>query len=310
MNNPLYKQFTFSAMGTRCAVMFEAPSHAEADSFKDQAIDWVHSFEREFSRFIPESLISRINQAAGRNWVELTPEAESLFALCDWFHWATQGVFDPAVSPLLQLWDYHEPRHSTPDQSAVVDALSLCGWSRVQRRPGQIYLPESGMAIDVGGIGKEYAADRVFEMAQKRGICNLLVDFGHDLRAGGEPPEGGAWKIGLEDPREPGRCWGGVCLRDRAVATSGNYLRNFTVDGVQYGHILDPRNGQPVQNQTASVSVISGTCTEAGILSTSAFILGGDAALELINSTYSAEGCITEEKRQIYSRRFHEFMLS
>ncbi len=310
MNPPVYKQFTFRAMGTECSVMFEAPTHAEADSFKVQAIDWVHTFEKEFSRFSPDSLISRINEAAGRDWVELTPEAESLFALCDWFHWATQGVFDPAISPLLQLWDYHEPRQSTPDQTAVVDALSLCGWHHVQRRPGQVYLPESGMGIDVGGIGKEYAVDRVFEMAQKRGIRNLLIDFGHDLRAGGEPPEGGPWKIGLENPQEPGRCWGGICLRDRAVATSGNYLRNFTIDGVQYGHILDPRNGQPVQNQTTSVSVISGTCTEAGILSTSAFILGGDEGLKLIHSTYSAEGCITEEKRQIYSRRFHEFILS
>lgn len=309
MTPPLYRQFTFRALGTDCTIMFECSSHAEAGAFQSQAVQWVTSLEREFSRFIPDSLVSRINRAAGREWVELSPEAMSLFSLCDWFHWSTRGVFDPAMLPLIDLWDYHFPARAVPDKSEVKDALARCGWTRVQRDGARIFLPEAGMGIDVGGIGKEYAVDRVFEMGQKRGIRNMLVDFGHDLRAGGEPPEGGPWKIGLENPAEPGRCWGGVFLRDRAVASSGNYLRHFTADGMQYGHILDPRSGWPVHNHTTSVSVIGGTCTEAGIMSTAAFVLGGTEGLQLLDATYTVEGCITEDHRQLRTRRFHDYIM-
>ena len=310
MSNKDYSFFSFQAMGTECRVQCDCPSHAEADAFKKQTVEWVRSFEQEFSRFNPDSLVSRINAAAGSKWVELSPEAESLFSLCDWFFWATRGIFDPAMLPLIQLWDYHAPRHGIPDDDEIASALTRCGWNQVQRQKGRIFLPTAGMGLDVGGIGKEYAVDRVFDMGIKRGIRNLLVDFGHDLRACGEPPEGGPWRIGLENPEDAGHCWGGVSIRDRAVATSGDYLRYFTDNGDRYGHILDPRTGRPVQNGTASVSVVGATCTEAGILSTSAFILGGEAGLDLLNSTYTAEGCINEKGRQYHSRRFHEYIIS
>ena len=310
MSNRDYNVFSFQAMGTGCRIQCESPSHAEADAFKQQAIAWVRDFEQTFSRFVPNSLISRINAAAGSDWVELTAEAESLLGLCDWFYWATKGVFDPAVLPLVKLWDYHAPNRTAPGDDAVAEALTHCGWRHVQREKGRIFLPMAGMGIDVGGIGKEYAVDRVFAMGMKRGLRNLLVDFGHDLRVYGEPPEGGPWRVGLEDPLEPGHCWGGVSIRNRAVATSGDYLRYFTDNGERYGHILDPRTGRPVNNSTTSVSVVGATCTEAGILSTSAFILGGEAGLDLLDTTYTAEGCINEKGRQYYSRRFHEYVIS
>lgn len=310
MHHRDYNVFTFDALGTQCRVQHDSRSAAESHAFRDQTIAWVANFENEFSRFKPNSLISRINAAAGIDWVETTPEADSLFALCDWFFWTTKGVFDPAVLPLVELWDYHVPRQDTPDDSSIAGSLSKCGWQHVQRQPNRIFLPHPGMGLDLGGIGKEYAVDRVFEMGLKRGIRNLLVDFGHDLRVCGEPPEGGPWRVGLEDPLDPGRCWGGVSVRDRAVATSGDYLRFFSADDQRYGHILDPRSGRPVHNGTTSVSVVGSTCTEAGILSTSAFILGGEAGVNLLDSCYTAEGCISEKHRQYHSRRFHEYLIS
>jgi thiamine biosynthesis lipoprotein len=309
MKNTAYSAFSFQAMGTECRVQHDFTSYAEADAFKQQVVAWVREFENEFSRFRPESLINRINDSAGTSWVNTTPEAESLFSLCDWFYWSTNGVFDPAVLPLVKLWDYHAPRRGTPNDDEIADALAHCGWRHVRREKGRIFLPQAGMGLDVGGIGKEYAVDRVFEMGIQRGIRNILVDFGHDLRVHGEPPEGGPWRVGLEDPHDPGHCWGGVSVRDRAVATSGDYLRYFTDNGERYGHILDPRTGRPVHNGTSSVSVVSATCTEAGILSTSAFILGGEAGLNLLDYIYTAEGCISEKGRQYFSRRFHEYAI-
>lgn len=302
-----YTRLEFQALGTLCTLVFEAPSYAEATAFKQEAVAWVADFEQMFSRFKPGSLVARIN-AAGTDWVDLPPEAESLFALCDWFHWSTRGVFDPAMLPVIALWDYHTPTPTVPGPAAVAAALARCGWQHVERRKGGLRLTRPGMGIDVGGIGKEYAVDRVFEMGRARGLRHLLVDFGHDLRVVGEPPEGGPWRVGLEDPLHPGRCWGGVAVTDHAVTTSGDYARGFqSPDGRTMGHILDPRTGCPVANGCRSVSVIAATCTEAEVLATTAFILGHEAGIELLNGHYGAEGCIWHDNRIYESRRFHEY---
>jgi thiamine biosynthesis lipoprotein len=304
-----YARLEFQAMGTACALLFEAPSYAEAAAFKHEAAVWTGSFENMFSRFKPDSLVSRIN-ASGTDWVELVPEAESLFALCDWFYWSTQGIFDPAMLPVISLWDYHSPTPVVPTDEEVTNALTHCGWRNVERHKGKIRLTKPGMGIDVGGIGKEYAVDRVFEMGRKRGLRHLMVDFGHDLRVCGEPPEGGAWRVGLENPLHPGRCWGGVAVTDHAVTTSGDYARGFKAPGGSImGHILDPRTGRPVSNGCRSVSVIAPTCTEAGVIATSAFILGHEAGLALIDGHYGVEGCIWHENKIYESRRFNEYAI-
>ncbi len=305
-----YTKHTFNAMGTICQLYFQTESTAASNAYLRSVLDWVSGFEAEFSRFRSDSLISRINAAAGIAPVELDAEAESLFALCDWFHWSTRGVFDPAALPLINLWDYHIPHTTVPSEADIHSARILCGWHKIQRQKGRIFLPEKGMGIDVGGIGKEYAVDRVFEMANQAGIRNVLVNFGHDLRVQGEPPEKGHWRIGLEDPCDTGRCWGGVVISNRAVTTSGNYARNVDINGQTFGHILDPRTGFPVNNGCQSVSVIAPTCTEAGILSTTAFILGGEEGQRFLDSYYQVAGCITENNRQYFTRRFHEYLIS
>jgi thiamine biosynthesis lipoprotein len=304
-----YRRFSFEAFGTLCDVQFESPSFAREQSFRKAVVDWVCAFEQRFSRFRPDSLISRINAAAGAEWVAVDEEADSLFALCDWFHWSTQGIFDPAILPLIKLWDYHNPQPVVPDDTAVRTALSQCGWSRVKREKGRIFLPEKGMGLDIGGIGKEYAVDCVLTMAGKTGLRNMLVNFGHDVRACGEAPGGGPWRIGLEDPRDPGRCWAGVAVRDRAVTTSGDYIRNFTFNGRRFGHIIDARTGYPVANGCKAVSVIAPTCTEAGILSTAAFILGGEEGVRFLSRYHHTEGCVWQHSTRHETGRLNEYLI-
>ena len=164
------------------------------------------------------------------------------------------------------------------------------------------------MALDLGGIGKEYAVDQVAQLAVQSGATSVLVDFGHDVRVHGSPPEKKpAWHIGLEDPKQPGRCWTGLAVINQSVATSGDYLRSFVRDGKRYGHILDIRTGRPVANGCLAVSVIAPTCTLAGMLSTTAFVLGPEEGLRLLDATYQAAGCIITETRTFSSRRFYDF---
>ncbi|HPG01130.1 MAG TPA: FAD:protein FMN transferase [Kiritimatiellia bacterium] len=304
-----YFELSFRAMGSPCAITFAAKTHAAAGEFKEHALRWLSEFEAKYSRFIDSSLISRINAAAGREWVEVDAEAESLFSLCDWFHWTTDGVFDPTSGPFVALWDYHRQPAVVPSESEVAAARSLVGWGRVQRRAGGIFLPQQGMMLDIGGIGKEYAVDRVMNLALEANIKNVLVNFGNDLRVHGEPPEKGPWKVGLEHPDSPGRCWGGVALNEGAVCSSGNYLRFMDVGGKRYGHIIDPRTGNPVNNGCRSTTVIAPTCTEAGILATSSFVLGADAGMALLARQFSADGCIWTEGGLFETRRFRSYVI-
>lgn len=305
-----FYKLSFNAMSTVCRVHFRAAKPALAQEFQSEVLKWISWFEARYSRFIPQSLIGRINAAAGVQWVETDPETDALFNLCQEMIFFTRGVFDPTSLPLIQLWNWKASPPAIPTASQIQETMHLVGWRKVQRRPGAIFLPLKGMSIDLGGIGKEYAVDRVVTLALQRGIDNVLVDFGQDVRVHGEPPERGAWHIGLDDPKNPGHCWTGVAVTNHAVATSGDYLRHFSHQGRRYGHILDPRDGYPVNNGCLSVSVIAPHCTVAGILSTAAFILGPREGLDLMRICPGVEGAIITESNRLLTNRFNAYATS
>ena len=305
-----FHKLSFQAMNTICRVNFRTPSPDLAREVQSEALQWVAWFEARYSRFIQDSLIGRINAAAGKHWVDVDPETDALFNLCQEMIFFTRGVFDPTAMPLIRLWNWKANPPVIPNTQQIEQARELVGWRRIQRRPGAIFLPREGMCLDLGGIGKEYAVDRVLTLVMQRGIENVLVDFGADVRVYGEPPERGAWHIGLEDPRNPGRVWTGVAVKNHAVATSGDYLRHFLYEGRRYGHILDPRSGYPVNNGILSVSVIAPHCTVAGILSTSVFVLGPKEGMDLISLCPGAEGCITTEAARFQTKGFHAYTTS
>jgi len=303
-SNGDYHQISCRAMSTPVRIVFRTKSPLIVENYQQAAIRWISLFEARYSRFLAESIVGQINAGAGGCWIELDEEADGLFALCSEMHTLTRGVFDPAALPLLRLWDWKADPPRVPDESAIRGALEICGWEKIHRRPGGICLPRAGMGIDLGGIGKEFAVDSLFYMARERGIKDMLIDIGQDLRVSGHPPGKDAWYIGLEEPDQPGQCWTAVRLIDHAVATSGDYFRSFTHDGRRYGHIIDPRSGMPVGNQCQAVSVIAPSCVLAGILSTAAFILGATDGLELIQQHGNVHACITTENARHQTRRF------
>jgi thiamine biosynthesis lipoprotein len=295
-------------MNTPVRIGFRVEKAILAADFQRRAVEWIAEFEARYSRFIPESVVGQINAGAGGDWMDVDSGADELFSLCERMHLLTHGVFDAAALPLLRLWDWKADPPRIPDAPAVAKARNICGWEKIQRRPGAIQLPSAGMGIDLGGIGKEYAVDYLADMARERGINEALIDIGQDVRVLGHAPGKDAWYIGLEEPENPGNCWTCVRLVDRAVATSGDYFRFFAKDGRRYGHIVDPRNGQPVDNGCQAVTVIAPTCVIAGILSTAAFVLGAADGLELIRYHDGVEACITTSTARHQTRRFSNYV--
>ncbi len=299
----------FPALGTNCEIQYSAPGgDAQAQEFEHAAITWVQAFEAKYSRFQPTSLISRINAAAGGEWVEIDAEMTQLCQLCDTLCFMTQGVLDPTILPLLRLWNWKAPPTALPARETITAAQRLVGWKKVERAPGKIRLPEAGMALDFGGFGKEYAVDAVAELALARGITNGLIDFGHDLRALGAPPGRPAWHVGLEDPSRPGTPAGSVGLTGKGIASSGDYIRSFQINGKRYGHIIDPRTGWPVAHGCIQATVIASSCLQAGALSTTAFVLGVPLGVNFIQSFPGAEGLLLTGTARAQTRGFFQYV--
>ena len=301
----------WSALGTRCEVQYLCNDDGAARAFEFEAVNWVSAFEAKYSRFRPDSLISRINAEAGLSWVEIDSEMEQFLDLSGSLHQLSQGVLDVTALPLMRLWDYRAPTPRIPSEAEIVAAKRLVGWGKIQRAQGRVRLPEPGMALDFGGWGKEYAVDIVSQIARRHGLASVLVDFGHDLFALGAAPGKPGWHVGLEDPSRPGtECWSSIAARDCGVASSGDYVRGFTLNGKRYGHIVDPRTGWPVANGCKQVTVIAKACLQAGALATTVFILGPEAGLKLVQDLMGAEACVVTDQARHQTKGFYNYVVT
>jgi len=303
------RKFRWQALGTTCELQFATEDFAQAVAFQNAAVAWVAKFETRYSRFRPDSLLSRINQAAGQSGVEVDLEMEQMLNVCAALYEMTQGILDVTSLPLMRLWDYRAGTPRIPSEKEIAAARERVGWRKVQREPGKVFLPIAGMALDFGGWGKEFAVDAVAQIARDHGIASALIDFGHDLRAIGTPPGKPGWHIGLEDPTHPGTYRGSIAVRERGIASSGDYLRHFTLNGRRYGHIIDPRTGCPVSNGCVQATVVAPSCLQAGVLSTTAFVLGGEKGIEAIQQSLGSEGCLLTEKARYQTRSFFQYVV-
>jgi thiamine biosynthesis lipoprotein len=274
---PLFR-FAFHAMAAQHEVQLDAPDAAAADRAAQAAIAEVQRIEAKFSRYRDDSVTTAINRAAGGAPVAIDSETAALLQYAAQCHATSDGAFDLTSGVLRRAWDFRRDPPQLPSQQEIDAARRLIGWPRVAWDERSIRLPAAGMEIDFGGIGKEYAADRVAGVLAGHGVANALVNLGGDVRAVGTQPGGAPWRVGIVHPRRAGAVIGEVELDGAAaaVATSGDYERYFEIDGRRYCHILDPRTGWPVAHWQ-SVSVVAPLCTMAGTLATIG-MLRADAA--------------------------------
>ncbi len=303
------RRLEFNALGTTCLIKFIMPDERRALEFAAAALGWIGKFEAKFSRFRPDSLVSRINAAAGRGWVKTDTEMEELLDIAESLFARTNGILDPTMLPLLSVWNWKIVHAKLPTRGEVNAALDLTGWGKVQRRSGAVFLPQAGMGLDFGGFGKEFAVDSLVKIARLSGIKDAIIDLGRDIYAMGGNGAHPFWHIGIEDGNKPGKCWGGLAVRDLAVSASGDYARYFTLEGVRYGHILDPRTGWPVANGMRAVTVVANSCLEAGIYSTAVFVLGCREGLHLASLARGVEVCAQGEHGIDGSRNFGKWLV-
>ena len=199
----------------------------------------------------------------------------------------TNGAYDPTVYPLMRAWGFTDGNYRVPADAELDALLQTTGWTEVSADGTTASLPE-GFALDLGGIGKGYAAGRCKEILKAHGVTSALLSLGGNVSALGSKPDGADWTVGLQDPQTDG-CFGYVSASDVSVVTSGGYQRYFEQDGVRYHHILDPKTGRPAASGLQSVSVVSQDDTLADALSTALFVMGLDAGAALYRAGYTLE---------------------
>lgn len=262
--------FEFKAMGSPCSVQFLADSKDKAESVYQLVLDRIAELEFRYSRYRDDSLIAEINRRAGSSIKTLIdPETVALLQYADQCYQESQQLFDVTSGVLRQYW--HFDRTELPSKSDIAAVLPLIGWKKVQWDAESVYLPQTGMQLDFGGIVKEYAADAAAALFRQHGINHGIVELGGDIKVIGSLPDGQGWPVAIRDPRLPDKVIAQFSLTSGAVATSGDYERFQIIDGIRYSHIMNPKTGWPVSGLRA-VSVIAEHCVVAGSVATIAML--------------------------------------
>lgn len=292
--------FRFQAMGGPCSVRLQGLPPDDAARAAALAEAEVRRIERKYSRYRDDSVIAAINAAAGHDeGIAVDDETAMLLDFAALMHDQSDGRFDVTSGVLREVWDFRAGRLPAPE--AVAALLPRIGWRQLvwpapeqaagaatelaataspaaKRHAGRrLVLPVAGMALDFGGIGKEYAADRAAAVLREAGASHGLVELGGDVAVAGPPLAGDGWRVGIRNPRGGDDALARIHVASGGLATSGDYERCLVVDGRRYSHLLDARSGWPVSGAPASLSVAAPSCLLAGAAATLGMLAGAGA---------------------------------
>lgn len=266
----------FFVMASPCQILLDNATEAQADCLTALAYAEAKRIELKFSRFRDDNIIARLNHAKGRA-IQLDDETVQLINLADLCFQLSEGLFDISSGVLGKLWHFKQ-QTQLPSDADINALLPNIGWQQAQWQAPLLSLP-IGMQIDLGGIGKEYAVDKVAqllesEMRLQQIDSAFLVNFGGDIYANKLRRNGNAWQVAIEDPQHLGKSKLMVSLTQGGLASSGDSQRFIDIDGQRYSHILNPKTGYPIAGGPAQVTVYAQNCVQAGMLATMALLQG------------------------------------
>lgn len=287
-------------MGTLVFVTAVAPDEARARRAAAAGLDEIRRLEKLWSTWIASSEISRINAAAGSAAVTASPETIELLDRALEMTQLTDGGFNIAVGPVIEAWKINENGRIPPqDELDRLRPLLDVSAITIDRQAGRVFLGRPGMRLDVGGIGKGYAADLAADAMRSAGATAGVVALSGDIKTFGRMPDGHRFVFGIQHPRRsPGEILGRLELEDEAVSTAGDYQRYFTKNGVRYHHIIDPRTLQPAR-LAQSVTVVARDGIVADGLDTGIFVMGPEKGMAVIERLPHVEGVIVDADGQV-----------
>ena len=272
---------TEAIMGTRVTVELFHEDPARAEAAIDAVMAEMRRIDALMSHYKPESQLSQINARAAQESVKVDRELFDLLTASIHFSELTEGAFDITYASVGHLYDYR--RRIRPSDAEIESALPGVNYRNLllDHERLTVRFERPGMRIDLGGIAKGYAVDRGIEILQSMGVEHAVVTAGGDTRIIGDR-FGRPWIVGIRHPDDENRIVTRIPLVDTAMSTSGDYERYFDENGVRYHHILNPKTGRPA-SLVRSATIFGPTAMQTDGLSKTAFVLGPEKALEIIN---------------------------
>src|SRR3990172_6793641 len=279
-------------MGTVVEITVVPQNEARAEEAMTAAFKEIRRLEEIMSTYIPSSDISRVNAAAGLSPVKVDRDLILVVKKALEFARLSGGAFNIALGPAIDLWNVTESDRIPSDQELeAIRPLTDLKNIIVDDISDTLFLKEKGMRINLGGIGKGFAADYAYNVLLRHGIRSGIIAVAGDLRVFGKRPDGSVWNIGIRHPRKKEGIMAQVHLSDMAISTSGDYERFFMKNGIRHHHVLSPDTLHPSRGNQ-SVSVIAKDSTTADAISTAIFAMDPEKGFKLLKSLPEVEGII------------------
>lgn len=259
----------------------------------DAADREVRRLEALLDRTDGDSEVSRVNSGAGAP-VTVSGETGRLIQSARTFSEDTGGAFDITIAPVMDAWGFTTDEKHVPDRGTLDSLLPLVDSGTIaveDRGDTALVTIGEGQSIDLGGIAKGYASERIEAIFREQGVASALAYLGGNVYAHGEKPDGAPWRVAVQDPQDTDSCTGVLSLRDAYAITSGGYQRYFEQDGQTYHHIIDPATGYPADSGLLSVTIVAPAVgpdggdgltggTMADAFSTALFVMGEERAID------------------------------
>ena len=243
----------------------------------------INRLEKLFSPTIEQSEIFAINQYAAKQTVTVSKDTFDLIEKAKEYCHITEGAFDITIAPVVKAWGFTEEVKRVPSDEEIQQKLQLVDNNKlhIDKQNSTVYLENENMSIDLGGIAKGYASNKVNEILKKNGVSSAVISLGGNVSVTGKRPDGTKWRIAVQDPMNSEGYVGILNVEDTSVITSGVYQRFFEQNGKKYHHIIDTKTGKPTQNGLLSVTIVCDNGAMADALSTSVMVAGLQKGSEL-----------------------------
>lgn len=277
-----YISLNGKAQGTTYNITYKDASER---IFKTEIDSLLLQFDKSLSTYRQSSEISYFNQA---NIDSLTYQSSYFYPVLKaskTIYESSKGAFDPTIYPLINAWGFGKSASDFPDTASIVAIKQHIGFDKVEFNKEAVWKKDAEIGLNFNAIAQGYAIDVLYDFLDSKGIGNMMIELGGEVRVKGENDRESLWSIGIDNPvKEAGENDRAaiIKLKDEAMSTSGNYRNFFVHDGITYGHTIDPRTGFPIQRDIISATVIAPSCMEADAWSTAFMVLGLEASKEIL----------------------------
>jgi thiamine biosynthesis lipoprotein len=279
----IYDNFAGFVQGTTYSMVFENTGKINPEDLKSEAENILHDFDMSLSLYVDSSILSKVNRnedvIPDKYFTEAFNRSAEITEM-------TEGAFDITVGPLVKAWGFGPDSQRNFSEAKRDSLLKLVGMGKVKIENGKVLKENPGINLDFNAIAQGYSVDIISDFFNSKGIKSYLIEIGGEVRVKGDK-QGVLWRIGIDRPEDNNNLPGNdlqavISLKDRSLATSGNYRKFYIENGIKYSHTIDPRTGYPARNNLLSATIIANDCATADGIATACMVIGKEKAIEFL----------------------------